>query len=206
MGFYSNGSLKNGVDLPHEGTGFMRLYLGEDRGWGTDEMIQMITASAREMDSLYPGFGRLQVEDIGQFGGGEIDGHASHQNGLDVDLTFYRKDGLEHDPVATGETYSPSMVIGGRISSNFDAERNWQFFKLLHRHGNVQRIFVDQVIKNEICREASRVGEKKSYVEVLRSLRHQTNHADHMHVRLRCPVKDKSCKSQAEVAAGSGCP
>lgn len=183
----------------------MRLYLNEDRGWGTDEMIQMITASAQEMDALYPGMGRLQVEDIGQNGGGEIDGHASHQNGLDVDLTFYRKDGLEHDPISSGQTYSPSMVIDGKISPNFDAERNWQFFKILHRHGRVQRIFVDQVIKNEICREAKRLGEKNLHVEVLRSLRHQSNHADHMHVRLRCPSNDRLCKAQAEVGKGTGC-
>lgn len=206
IGFYSNGSLENGAELPQEGTGYMRLYLEHDRGWGTDDLVQMITGAAQEMETLHPGLGRLQVEDLGQFGGGEIDGHASHQNGLDVDLTYYRRDGLEHDPVSSGQKYSPSMVIDGKISPNFDSKRNWQFMKSLHRHGRVQRIFVDPVIKRELCREASRQGEKASHARVLQSLRHLENHADHLHVRLRCPVKDKRCKAQAEVASGTGCP
>jgi penicillin-insensitive murein endopeptidase len=184
----------------------MRLYVEEDKGWGTSELLQTIVLASAHMERRYPGHGRLQVEDLSARSGGKIEGHNSHQNGLDADLTYYRLDGEEHDPIATGQKYSPSMVVNGRISLNFDTQRNWEFMKALHRSGPVQRIFVDRVIKAELCRHAKLTGEYAANVAVLRSLRHEENHADHMHVRLRCPLPIRRCAPQADLTGGSGCP
>lgn len=184
----------------------MQLYRDMERIWGAEPMIDMIQKAAMDMARKYPGKDRLQVEDISAKEGGEIEGHNSHENGLDVDLGYFKADGVEHDPIKKGQYYADPMVINGKISPNFDVERNWELMKALHRHGNVQKIFVDQVLKNEFCRYAKSKGELAANVEVLRSLRHVTNHQDHMHVRLRCPKGATRCKNAPEAPAGSGCP
>jgi penicillin-insensitive murein endopeptidase len=205
VGFYSNGKLLNAAILPVEGNGFMRLFVEHDRGYGTADMINMIEAAASDMISIYPARGRLQIEDIAAPHGGIVnDHHKSHQNGLDADITLYRADGLEHVPFKWGYEYGVPMVENGKVSELFDRERTWQVIKAFHRHGRVQRIFLDHVLKAELCRYTKSI--KDFNVEVLRSIRHEENHQDHMHVRLRCPVNDKRCISQDEVPAGSGCP
>lgn len=201
-----NGTLENGDCLPEQGEGYMQLYRDMQRIWGADPMIDMIQKTALEMARRYPGRDRLQVEDISAQNGGDIDGHSSHENGLDVDLGYYKADGVEHDPIAKHQYYADPMVVNGRVSPNFDLERNWELMKALHRHGNVQKIFVDQVLKNEFCRYARSKGEFSANVQVLRSLRHVTNHQDHMHVRLRCPPNANGCRNAPEPPAGSGCP
>lgn len=205
IGYYSDGLLKNGVRLPDEGPGYMHLFLHRNRGWGTQEMIDLITKSAESMDKKFPKVDRLQVGDISQEGGGPVtDLHDSHQNGLDVDLTYYRTNKIEQSPSHING-FAELMVVRGKISKNFDSARNWQFLKTLHANGDVQRIFMDPVIKKEICRYARSVKESAVHLEVLRSLRPYPNHQEHMHVRLKCPPDAKECRSQDDPPAGSGC-
>lgn len=205
MGYYSSGSLINGVSLPDSGPGYMKLFLQRKRAWGTQEMINMIIRSAADMNSTFPGMDRLQVGDISQQGGGDVsDLHSSHQNGQDVDLTYYRKDKVEQ-PAHHVNGFSESMVINNRLSKNFDTARNWEFIKRLHENGDVQRIFVDPVIKKEFCRFARTKNELFRFDDILRSLRTLENHADHMHVRLRCPPNARECISQEDPPSGTGC-
>jgi penicillin-insensitive murein endopeptidase len=204
-GTYSNGSLEDADCLPESGEGFMQLHRDWDRIWGTTDMVKMITETGKEMNEKFPNRDRLQVEDIAAKHGGEIDGHGSHENGLDVDIQFYKNDGIEHDPKATNEDYAPEMITSGRVSENFDVERNWALMKTLHKHGNVQRIFIDQGLKKKLCSYAKEKGELVSAASVLRSLRHEENHQDHLHVRLRCPKNARSCVPQADPSPGTGC-
>ena len=204
-GSYSKGKLINGIDLPLEGDGFVRLYLELDHGWGTLELHDLIFKSAAFMEKNYPNRGRLQVEALSAKSGGKIKAHASHQNGLDVDLTYFRMDGREHDPVSSGQMYSDPMVIDNKISPNFDHERNWAYVKALHRYGKINRIFMDRVIKKELCQYAKSIQEYNDNIHILRSIRHVDNHHDHLHVRLQCPENSKNCVPQTEVTGGSGC-
>ncbi len=205
IGYYSEGILKNGVRLPDQGPGFMKLFLHRNRAWGTREMVDAITKTTLQMDRLFPRFDRLQVGDISQEGGGPVtDLHSSHQHGLDVDLTYYRINKIEQSPTEI-KGFEELMVIRGKISKNFDSARNWKFLKELHKHGQVQRIFVDPVIKKEICRYARLLKESALFLEVLRSLRPYPNHQEHMHVRLKCPTEAKECRLQEDPPAGSGC-
>lgn len=205
IGYYSEGILRNGVRLPDEGPGFMKLFLHRNRAWGTQEMIDAIMKSTAEMDKQFPQADRLQVGDISQEGGGPVnDLHDSHENGLDVDLTFYRVNKIEQ-PQSHMNGFKELMVVRGKISRNFDTARNWKFLKELHKNGQVQRIFVDPVIKKEICRYARSIKESAVFLEVLRSLRPYPNHQEHMHVRLKCPADAKECRQQDDPPAGSGC-
>jgi penicillin-insensitive murein DD-endopeptidase len=205
QGFYSSGSLLHAWELPLEGDGYMRLFLHRNRGWGTRQLIELLQETAAEMNQLFPMRDRLQVGDLSAVNGGRISRHNSHQNGLDVDLTYYRLNGVEQLPdIFNG--FEEDMVLKGKISPNFDHERNWEFIKALHRHGRVQRIFVDRVIKAELCLYARARGEDESHEEILRSLRHVNNHIHHMHVRPYCPKDASDCVAQNETPPGSGCP
>lgn len=184
----------------------MQLFREMERIWGTQPMISMLKETASDISRRYPGRDRLQVEDISAKDGGDIDGHGSHENGLDVDIGYYKANGIEHDPKKTGQTYAPSMVVGNRPSPNFDVERNWELMKSLHRHGKVQKIFMDDVLKKELCNYAKSKKDYASNINVLRSIRHETNHADHIHVRLRCPANAKKCINLPDPPPGSGCP
>ncbi len=205
IGYYSDGSLRHGQRLPDQGPGFMKLFLDRNRSFGAAEMINMITKATAGLNEAFPNLDRLQIGDIAKEGGGKVsDLHTSHQNGLDVDVTYFRLNHKEQAPEhITG--FSETMVTGGRISKNFDTPRVWEFLKKLHENGQVQRIFMDPVIKKEICRLARLKKEVVSFEEVLRSLRPYPGHADHMHIRLRCPLEAKECRAQEDPPAGSGC-
>jgi len=204
-GFYSAGEILFAWNLKLEDVGYMRLFTERNRGWGSREMITMVKKTASEMDEMFPMRDRLQVGDISAMGGGQITRHNSHQNGLDADLTYYRLNGVEQLPDIFDE-FSENMIVNGKISPNFDHQRNWELMKSLHWHGKVQRIFADQLIKQELCRYAQAQKEDETYVEVLRSLRHVEDHSDHLHVRLFCPETAKNCIAQEETPPGSGCP
>jgi penicillin-insensitive murein DD-endopeptidase len=96
-------------------------------------------------------------------------------------------------------------VIKGRLSKNFDHQRNWMLMKKFHEHAEVQRIFVDGVIKRALCEYAHRIGEGLTHQHVLRSLRPYVNHAHHLHVRIRCPGHATNCVAQEDPPEGSGC-
>ncbi len=203
VGYYNHGSLVDGECLPENGEGYIQLFRDVGHIYGTDEMISMLEKTASELSERYPGKDRLQIEDISSRTGGDIDPHGSHENGLDVDLQFFKADGIEFIPTPS-QAYAPEMVRDGRVSSNFDIERNWELVKTLHRHGSVQVIFIDQKLKDALTSYARSRGELTTHQRELNSLRHVENHKDHMHVRLNCPSSAKGCFSKTLRSTGGG--
>jgi penicillin-insensitive murein endopeptidase len=65
---------------------------------------------------------------------------------------------------------------------------------------NVERIFVNAVIKTALCRAAP-AGDRAW----LHRLRPWWEHDDHFHVRLRCPDGSPECQAQAPIPPGDGC-
>ncbi len=205
IGSYSNGRLENGVSIPAEGNGYIQIFLENRHNFGTQGLINMVLKTASEMNARYPNRDRLQIEEMSAEFGGDIEPHGSHENGLDVDVGYYKVDGVEHDPRKSKDYYAPSMVVNGQVSPNFDVERNWEMVKSFHKHANVSKIFMDQILKNKLCQYAKSKNELVSGTQVLRSIRHVENHQDHLHVRLHCPVGAKGCIGEKAPAAGSGC-
>jgi penicillin-insensitive murein endopeptidase len=203
VGYYNRGQLINGECLPAAGQGFEVLQLSIDVGhiFGTTEMIDMLEETASDMQHRYPGRDRMQIEDISAKNGGDIDPHGSHENGQDVDIQYFKANNQEFRPTNL-EPYAPSMVKNGQVSSNFDVERNWEVMKSLHKHGNVQMIFIDQKLKNELIAYAKAKGEYNTNLKVINSLHHVENHQDHFHVRLNCPASAKSCHSTTVKGGG----
>ena len=75
------------------------------RRWGTDRLVRTVLAVLREYRAANPYAPRVGVADLSRRHGGCFGrsfgglGHASHQNGLDVDILYPRLDGAERcDP------------------------------------------------------------------------------------------------------------
>jgi murein endopeptidase len=117
VGLPYDGRLRRGVRLPAEGaTYFTWDPIRETtpnrawRRWGTDRLVRTTLRVARRYARANPGAARLAIGDLsrprgGDFGAqyGEL-GHASHQNGLDIDIYYPRRDGAER------EAYRPRQV------------------------------------------------------------------------------------------------
>jgi murein endopeptidase len=114
VGTPEDGSLVRGVRLPAQGRTYFTwdpvLRRSPDRDWrrwGTDELVRTTVRVLREFRRRHPGAPRVGVGDLslprgGYFGpevGGGI-GHATHQNGLDVDVYYPRLDRSERPPDA----------------------------------------------------------------------------------------------------------
>jgi murein endopeptidase len=102
----NSGSLEGGINLPDEGEGYYH-YIGRDPvdrdDWGTLALINMIEGGGRWWQDLGHYSPRIGIGDMSLKEGGpftnyydptELD-HESHQNGLDVDVRYVRKDNLE---------------------------------------------------------------------------------------------------------------
>jgi len=111
VGSPSAGRLVRGVRLPAEGRHFFTWDPVERRSpnrawrrWGTHDLVRLVLRIATEFRRAHPGATRVAVGDLSRPRGGDFGpqfgyiGHASHQNGLDVDIYYPRADGRERAP------------------------------------------------------------------------------------------------------------
>ena len=111
VGLPNAGRLVRGVQLPVAGADFFSWDAVLERApnrawrrWGTDRLVRMVLAVAQEFRAANPGVPRVGIADLSRPNGGEFGprfgglGHASHQNGLDVDVAYPRVDRLELAP------------------------------------------------------------------------------------------------------------
>jgi hypothetical protein len=105
VGSPSAGRLIRGVQLPARGTNFStwdpNLRRSPNRGWrrwGTDRLVRLLLTVAREYRAAHPRARPLLIGDLSRPHGGNFGPqfgyvwHASHQNGLDADVYFPRRD------------------------------------------------------------------------------------------------------------------
>jgi len=205
VGFYAQGSLINDTEFPSEGNGFIKVFRARNRHFITRHLLAVISFASREVAKTFPGGERLQIGDIAKRSGGKLSLHASHQNGLDADIAYYRLNKREMDPEGFGG-FDEVFVRNGKVTANFDLERNYEVMKYFVSTGRVNRIFVDVAIKTKFC-ELSK-GHELSELdrETIRRMRPLENHKDHMHLRIKCPLTSPDCQTQVEPPEGMGCP
>jgi murein endopeptidase len=105
------GRLVNGVQFPAEGPHFftwdMALRSSPNRPWrryGTARLVRTVLRVIDQYAAAHPGAPRVGVGDLSRPHGGDFGpqfgwiGHVSHQNGLDVDIWYPRRDGRERWP------------------------------------------------------------------------------------------------------------
>jgi murein endopeptidase len=111
------GRLVGGVQLPAEGEQFFTwdpiLERSPNRDWrryGTDRLVRTILRVLEQYRGLHPDAPRVGIGDLSRPHGGDFGrrygrpGHASHQNGLDVDVYYPRLDGAER------RAFSPKAI------------------------------------------------------------------------------------------------
>lgn len=113
LGLPWDGRLVRGVELPASGEDWFTwdpilqtVPNRRWRRWGTDLLLRKIIRVAREHRDAYPAAPRLAIGDLSRPHGRDFGpqyggiGHASHQNGLDVDVYYPRKDRRERGPAS----------------------------------------------------------------------------------------------------------
>jgi penicillin-insensitive murein endopeptidase len=133
-----------------------------------------------------------------------VDGHASHQAGLDVDLWLDEMPTRTLDTSERNTKMQASSVL--KPGTNVLDDRVWnekraQFIRDAAKDQAVARIFVTPAIKRALCNCKSPSG---SDTEWLRRLRPWWDHDDHIHVRLHSPDKKIGFEQDAP-PPGDGC-
>jgi murein endopeptidase len=111
VGRPDQGTLMRGVRFPTEGATFFTwdpiLHRSPDRPWrryGNDRLVRTVLDVLRGYSRAHPYAARVGIGDFSLPHGGPFGPkHASHQNGLDVDVYYPRVDRRERPPVRPGQ-------------------------------------------------------------------------------------------------------
>ena len=116
IGLPHAGRLVRGVRVPAEGDTFFtwdpikkRRPNRAWRRWGTDVLVRTVLRIARDFARENPRAPRIAIGDLSRPQGGDFGpqwgsiGHASHQNGLDVDIYYPLRSGGERAPLEVSE-------------------------------------------------------------------------------------------------------
>jgi murein endopeptidase len=110
VGLPYGGSLIDGTQLPVEGPNWVTWNPNTDwrpnapkRLYGNERTIRKIISVIDAYRAANPGAPRVVIGDISRKGGGTLDEHVSHQNGLDVDIYYPRRDGKLRAPTTSDE-------------------------------------------------------------------------------------------------------
>ena len=200
IGSYSKGCLAGGVSLPINGPEWQVMRLSRNRNWGHPRLIaymERLAKDARKLDG-WPG---LLVGDMAQPRGGPmVNGHTSHQIGLDADIWLTPMP----DRILTEEEREDMSAVS-MLKDPFSVDPAvWTptHVKLIRRaasYPQVSRIFVHPAIKKALCEQA---GRDRAW---LGKVRPWWNHYYHFHVRLACPPGAPGCENQRPTTGDDGC-
>jgi hypothetical protein len=116
IGLPEAGRLVKGVQLPAEGAPYFTWdpirRRSPNRGWrrwGTDDLVRTTLRVVHAYAFAHPSAPRVGIGDLSRPHGGDFGpafggiGHATHQNGLDVDVYYPLRSGAERAPLSVDE-------------------------------------------------------------------------------------------------------
>ncbi len=206
IGFYSNGCLSGGETLPQEGIGFQVMRPSRNRFYGESSTLHFVQNLGKTLSALNSG---VLIGDLSQPRGGPmVNGHASHQMGLDVDVWFWTHPEQNIRSLTADERENLPFISmlgsNGLVDPKKFTPEHILKLKAAATSPGVERIFVNPAIKTYLC---ASLAEKSSETESawLRTLRPWPGHHEHFHVRLVCPKDSKLCTPQLPPPPGNGC-
>jgi peptidoglycan hydrolase-like protein with peptidoglycan-binding domain len=129
------------TQLPDRGPGYQGYYAG-NRRYGTERTVETIKTVAANYNAATGQ--TLRVGDISLRGGGDIDGHASHTNGRNVDIDMAFSDGrtdIERNRNSVNATWR---------SPHYDRAATRRLVQEIKRaNPNIQVLFNDPVLARE---------------------------------------------------------
>jgi penicillin-insensitive murein endopeptidase len=178
------------------------MRLSRKRYYGHPDLIRFIEKMGQTAQNQR--LGSLLIGDLGLARGGPtLTGHRSHQTGLDVDIWYLLLRETEKKELSFSEREhwrAPSVLTANTngVNSAHWLPANEKILEAAARMPEVDRIFVHARIKQVLC-------ERKTTHDWLQKIRPWYAHADHFHVRLKCPAGDLYCEKQEPVPKGDGC-
>lgn len=200
IGAAASGCLAGAQSLAFDGDGYSVVRTTRERYYGHGALIDYIQQLGTRVAAS--GLGTLLVGDLSLARGGRMPyGHSSHQNGLDVDIWFHIAPKPPFSPLDAlrDPGVQPSLLNPGKtgLSPSLWNGRQSRLLRLAAEAPTLDRIFVNPVIKRELCRSMPGGW--------LHKLRPWYGHDDHFHARLTCPTDSPACQPQAPPPPGDGC-
>ena len=202
IGYYPRGCLSGGVELPVTGPTWQVMRVSRNRNWGHPELVHFLERFA-PLAAKATGWHGVLVGDMAQPRGGPLPfGHASHQIGLDVDIWFMPMPGHLLSKQEREDISASNLVAtdGKHVNPQTWSPSDVAFIRTAAEQPEVERIFVNAAIKKEMCRV-----EGQHHYTWMEKVRPWYGHADHIHVRLKCPPDSPNCRHQEPVPVGDGC-
>jgi penicillin-insensitive murein endopeptidase len=202
IGYYPNGCLAGGVELPVDGPNWQAMRLSRNRNWGHPELVRFLERFAPRAAKA-TGWPGVLIGDLSQPRGGPTPfGHRSHQTGLDVDIWFMpmpekRLSRQQRENISATHLVASN---GKELNPKTWTPETADFIRVAAEQPAVERVLVNAAIKKELCR----LQGKKRWPWMAK-VRPWYGHDDHIHVRLKCPVDSPHCRSQPAVPGGDGC-
>jgi penicillin-insensitive murein endopeptidase len=202
IGSYTAGCLSGAVSLPSNGTGYQLMRPTRGRSYGHPDLIRFIENLAQAAHRQ--NWGTLLIGDLGQARGGPTpSGHRSHQTGLDVDIWYLLSQQASNRSLEFNEREtwaSPSVLIAqsDAIDDSRWSSAHEKILAAAAQSPEVDRIFVNPSVKRLLCT-------RKPTHAWLRKIRPWWGHDDHFHVRLKCPLNNKSCNGQEPLPVTDDC-
>ncbi|RZA09402.1 MAG: penicillin-insensitive murein endopeptidase [Proteobacteria bacterium] len=196
IGGYAAGCLSGANRLALDGEGYAVMRPSRRRYYGHPALKTFVEGLGKDAKAA-----KLPLVLVGDLGGPRggpmISGHASHQTGLDVDLWYLlsKKRPSAKDRERWGAT---NLVRRDGSVNKLWGEDQIKLVEMAASNEAVDRIFVHAALKKNLCG-------KFAGAAWLGKLRPWWGHADHFHVRLRCPPEDKECTGQEALALNDGC-
>ncbi|HCR86314.1 MAG TPA: penicillin-insensitive murein endopeptidase, partial [Alphaproteobacteria bacterium] len=195
------------VELPLSGDGYQVMRPSRERNFGNANTISFINNLAQDVKNQLNG--QLLIGDIAQKGNGGpmISGHASHQTGLDIDIWFWHP---KNKAILTSQQREDvqavllvkdenKQLINKKLWVLYSDNYFSQLLKITSNKPEVDRIFVNPVIKKKLC-------ELHKGQEWLHKIRPWWGHDHHFHIRLKCPENNADCQAQPPIPdVGDGC-
>ena len=203
IGGYSKGCLSGGVPLSLNGPNWQVMRLSRNRNWGHPRLVdylERLSSDARALDG-WPG---LLVGDMSQPRGGPmLNGHTSHQIGLDGDIWLTPMPDRILNRQEREDMSALSMLKDPfSVDPNVFTITHVKLIKRAASYPQLERIFVHPAIKKALCEQAPNVGKDRAW---LGKVRPWWNHHYHFHVRLSCPPGAAGCDNQKPVLGDDGC-
>src|SRR5438874_830098 len=202
IGYYPRGCLRGGVELPATGPTWQVMRLSRNRNWGHPELVQFLERFA-PLAAKAAGWKGILIGDMAQPRGGPLPfGHKSHQIGLDVDIWFMPMPNRVLSKEERENISGSNLVAadGKHVNDEIWSPADVAFIRTAAEQPEVERVLTNAAIKKELCRV-----EGKNDRWWMSKVRPWYGHADHIHVRLKCPADSPDCRAQPAVPGGDGC-